>query len=276
METPMSSGLEPLPRISDLREFKERYLGRDQAVVVTGGLGALPASQWSATHLAEVLAENRPTVKLGDGRWAHMRMRDFFAYFEASEVASSHGTAYLRDFYLKPSFGDAARARLAEDIRFPLLGDADWAEFQTRHLGWMTLWCGPAGSYTSLHVDPYATNTWLAAIAGRKSWRLCRPEAITDAIASELDPFAAGPLPCTFFEAQLDTGDVMYLPPRWWHAVRNETPTIAVSGNFCTIEHARACLAEVRAMPESSARAVWLKTWLAILDEKDERSALSA
>lgn len=259
--------LKPLPRTNDLREFREEYFAK-HAVVVTGALAGMPASRWTPGYLAEALADHKPTVRLGNGRLAHMRMKDFFRYFEMSDaVTSSSGSVYLRDFYLNPSFGDAARAAVGADIRCPLVEEEAWPAWRERHRGWKTLYCGPAGSTSSLHVDMYSTHTWLAEISGRKAWRLAAPGALTEEVAFRTDPFADAELPCTFFDTVLEPGDVIYLPPDWWHAVVNLTATIAVSGNFCSVEHAEACLAEVRAEPESSMKKVWLDTWTAIVEE---------
>jgi hypothetical protein len=258
----------PLPRTSDLREFRERYFANQEAVIVTGALGSMPAIKWTSAYLCEALGDHRPTVRLGSGRLAYMGMRDFFRYFDTADSrASSHGTAYLQDFYLTPSFGDAARARVGADIRFPLVDDADRQAWSREHRGFSVLYVGPAGSRSTLHADPFATCTWLAVISGVKAWRLAPPGALTEETSNRTNPFADEPQPCEFYEAIAEAGDVLYIPPNWWHAVENLTATIAVSGNFCTLEHAHACLDEVRAMPDCSKRDVWLKTWTAVLEQ---------
>lgn len=259
--------LMPLPRVSDLGEFRDRYLLRERAVVVTGALAAMPASRWTPAYLTEVLGEQRPTVRLADGRLAYMRMRDFFRYFEAPTAgSSSKGSVYLKEFYIAPSFGDEARAKVAQDIRYPLVEAAEWPEWSRGHTGWNSLYIGPAATGSSLHVDVFSTSTWLAQIAGLKAWRVCEPGAVTEEVAFKTDPFSGHPLPCDFYETVLGPGEVIYLPPNWWHAVENKTASISVSGNVCTVEHARACLAAVQSMEESSSRDVWLKTWTAVLE----------
>lgn len=260
--------LKPLPRVRDLSEFRERFFVHDRAVVVTGAIDAMPARRWTPAYLADILGAHRPTVRLGNGMLAHMNMRDFLRYFESADsIASSYGPAYLKDFYIMPSFGDAARAAVGAEIRYPLVDAAEWPEWRKAHRGWNSLYIGPAGSRSSLHVDVYATNTWLAQIAGLKEWRLAEPQAIDPEVAARTDPFADADLPCDFYEAALEPGDVIYLPPNWWHAVENKTASMSVSGNFCTVDHAKACLAEVRAMANGSERDVWLKTWEAVLAE---------
>ncbi len=266
----------PLPRVNDLHDFRESYLLK-HAVIVTGFARSIPAARWGIPYLTEVLSSQRPTVRLRDGRYALMKMGDFFRYLENTEpLTSKVGPPYLTDFYLKPSFGDPERDRLGSQVRFPLLGDDEWPEWRERHVGWNTLYAGPAGTRTPLHQDPFATTSWLAQISGTKAWRICEPSALTLEIAGALEPFSDAPMPCEFFDAVLEPGDVMYTPPGWWHAVENETTSIAVTGNFVTVEEGRASLARVQSLHDCSDRDVWRKTWTAALAEVDRDRTASA
>jgi len=257
--------MKPLPRIRELATFQERYFMQHH-VVVERAAQTMTASSWSAAFLVEALGSQRPTVRLPNGKLAHMRMTDFMRYFTSPDsFASSQGPIYLTDFYLSPSFGDAEREALGKSVACPLVAPEQWDAWQRQHTGWNTLYVGAAGTSTWLHQDPFSTSSWLAAISGVKHWRLCRPDGLSSAAARATDPFTEERLPCEFFEAELRAGDVMYVPPDWWHAVRNETATIAVTGNVCTVERARASFAEAQAMPPSSKRDVWTRTWAAIL-----------
>ena len=260
--------IKPLPRVKKIAEFQEEYFLREQAVVVEGAARSSASSRWTIGHLAEVLASQRPTVRLPSGKLAHMNMPDFFRYLQRSdEVTSSHGPLYLADFYLKPSFGDAERARLAREAEYPLIEAGEWPVWKGRHTGWNTLYAGAAGTFSRLHQDSFSMHSWLAEIAGTKLWRLCPPDAVTEEVGFKTKAFDDANLPCDFFEAVLAPGDVMYIPPNWWHAVQNQTVTLALTGNFCTLEQAHTSFAEVQAMPDSSERDVWMKTWECALGE---------
>ena len=131
--------LKPLPRVRDLAEFRERFFLK-HAVIVEGAAKGMAASGWTPSFLSETLANQRPTVRLANGRLAHMGMQDFFRYFEASDsVESSHGPIYLTDFFLKPSFGDAEREQLGSEVRYPLVDPDEWPEWKARHTGGNTL-----------------------------------------------------------------------------------------------------------------------------------------
>lgn len=251
-----------LSRTRDLDEFRRDYLDAGRAVVLEGGARPMPAFHlWSSRYLADKLKSCAPTVRLPDGRLARMGMESFFGYFDAPErFASTQGPVYLTDFYLTPGFGEAAREIVARDASCPF----DRGEARAE---WISLYAGPSGTGSPLHQDVFGTHTWLAQIRGTKVWRLCAPEAIDEAVAFASDAFGEHALPCTVYEAVLSPGDLIYLPPSWWHQVKNLTETIAISGNFCTFEHARRALAEVDARPESSSKEVWRKTWRAVLEK---------
>ena len=269
--------LKSLPRVSSIDDFREGYFLPGRPVIVSGGARSMAASRWTVPFLAETLANQRPTIRLQSGKLATLGMRDFFRYYEnASAVTSSHGPLYLTDFYVKPSFGDAERARLGREVRYPLLKDGEWDDWRTKHVGWNTLYVGTAGTSSPLHQDPHATSSWLAALTGTKIWRICAPDALPAELGPKTDPFADGPPPCEFIEAFLEQGDVMYVPPKWWHAVRNKTDAMAITGNFCTVEHGRKVHEKVKAMPESFEKGVWSKTWDAIFEEHEEPARASA
>jgi lysine-specific demethylase 8 len=111
-------------------------------------------------------------------------------------------------------------------------------------------WIGPAGTVTGLHSDNVYPNV-LAQIRGRKSVVLFAPgspmytsgkyESWTsvssvDLRAPDFDRFpslrGASPL-----VAHLDEGDALFIPPKWWHFVVADTPSVSVSTFFGTPRH---------------------------------------
>ena len=185
------------------------------------------AFSWSDAHLIEALGETKPLVRMADGRRGQMSIAAYLEYLAAPErFSSSLGPAYLTDFPLFPSYGERGREILAADIACPLPRREPMAE-------WITLYAGPTGTATFLHQDVFSTNTWLANLRGEKRWRVCAPTSFTAPDAS-VDLFGEADIrDVQVFDALLGPGDLIYLPPDWWHQVRNERgPSMALSGSL--------------------------------------------
>jgi JmjC domain len=245
-----------IARIANEGPFFEDFFATGRPVIVVGAANRMAAySRWTDTYLRAVLAGLRPTVRFEDGREGRIPIDIFLDYLAAPErFSSSYGSMYLTDFYLRPAFGDARRETLALAAAFPLRRGGPFAE-------WISLYAGPAGTSTAWHQDIFSTHTWLALLRGEKRWHLSAPLD---------DPLASTTLrECVVYEGTMAAGDLIYLPPDWWHQVRNHTSTLAISGNFCTFCHAEAALAEARSST-SPRRDIWIQTWTEILAQRAE------
>ena len=251
----------PLRRIDDDPQSFEESFRAALPVVIAGAARRMPAfERWTDAYLTQTLADARPVVRLADGRNARMHVKDFLDYLaEPARFPSSLGPVYLTDFYVRPGFLEPGRETLGEDVACPLPRGGPYAE-------WITLYAGPAGTGTSMHQDVFSTHTWLAQLRGEKVWRLCAPAALEPGVGESVDAFGDDDLGCDVYEAILGPGDVIYLPPDWWHQVVNRSASMALSGNFCTFDAARASLAEVLAGPDSLLKDVWSKAWRAVLE----------
>jgi Cupin-like domain len=254
------SHVESLPKVEDLGRYEE-FRESQQAVVFSGGArGLLAFEKWTDEYLGQTLVDTCTTVVLSGEQSALMRMSDFLDYLsEPDNYSSTHGPAHLADFYLQPAFGDPVRRKLAADVACPLPRSGVFAE-------WITLLAGPAGTSARAHQDMFSTHTWLAQLRGEKIWRLMAPSD-RDEIQAHIDLFDSIRSSRRIFEARLKPGDLIFLPPSWWHQVENISATLAVAGFFCSVPHARASLDEARGMKHELSRCAWTNTWTAVLSE---------
>lgn len=116
--------------------------------------------------------------------------------------------------------------------------------FPPRSIRSLQSWIGPAGARTGLHHD-YLDNL-AVQVVGRKRFHLVRPGTVErlGAVATKYDSWArlsrvgalelAGPdaPQGDFLVVDLEPGDVLYIPARWWHEVLNLTPCILFGGFY--------------------------------------------
>lgn len=252
--------IKPLPRITSATAFERDHLAKAQPAVIVGAAQELAAySKWSDEYLLQLHGDAKVTVRFTDRSEANIRFADYWAYYkQPSNFQSTRGPAYLSDYFIWPTTGHPILAALGNDVRCPLQrGPGPFAE-------WMSIFAGPAGSRTRLHTDVFGTHSWLALLRGTKRWRLCAPAFVASEHAHKTslfdDTFAHD-----VFDAVVEQGDLVYIPPNWWHEVENVTPTLAVSSNFCTlaaaVSHLQTCQADVT----MEGRDVWIKTWTAVV-----------
>ena len=133
---------------------------------------------------------------------------------------------------------------LLEDFRLPLFVD-DWCEhfsesFKERFFpfwqGWILF--ATEGAVSHLHKDAFSTITWFAQIRGRKRCILFSPEDSKFLYKGRVHPlqpdFDAFPLSqyARPFECLLEPGDMLFLPPTWWHHVITLEKSITISYNI--------------------------------------------
>lgn len=147
-----------------------------------------------------------------------------------STTVSSSGTTFCRKSMLLskvPSVSD------------PTVG-------QQHHVTCTCTGLGSPGATTQLHYDTYGCNL-VAQHVGCKKWILFPPNSDPERMGSTRIPFEEStvystidvfdPAQVTYqrlpwetaLEVDLNPGDILFVPPRWWHAVTNTTCALATN-----------------------------------------------
>ncbi|KFD49591.1 hypothetical protein M514_09534 [Trichuris suis] len=122
------------------------------------------------------------------------------------------------------------------------LKDVDWNTLGLPYDGReSTFWMGTSGSFTACHYDTYGFNL-VAQLCGKKLWILFPPED-SDLLKGSHLPFEESSVysGCDLFHPPvylrlshprvviLEPGDVLFVPPRWWHFVQCIEDSISVN-----------------------------------------------
>lgn len=233
---------EPLHGREDLREL----FGHRRPLVMRKLASDWPASRrWTFDYLAAKGAGHSVSVNrsIREQYQTVSEERDLGDYIRSlvvddDTVRGGHDQTYLAYSWLLKELPE-----LRADIPFDRL-------FSRWSFKLPATWIGPAGTVTGLHSDNVYPNV-LAQIRGRKSvvllppgdhgyrsekYEFCTSASAVDLRAPDFDRF---PLLCdvTPLVTHLDEGDALFIPPKWWHFVVSESPSVSVSTFFGTIRH---------------------------------------
>jgi len=235
--------MDSVPRISvpSADEFAT-YVRRRRPVIVTGALKDWPASRWSAESLKAAYGEHTIPVAPIIGRNVVYGTGSGVKYDEICLATWLDGilTGSPLPYYAMFNISEVLPA-LMTDVRVPAFRPvAPWSV--TR------FWMSPPDTGSPMHQD--IPDNLFAQIIGRKrvilvpmadSWRMYR-EPLTSSVphCSRVD--AEHPDLIRFprfgrarrFCVELQPGDVLYLPPLWWHQARSLDFSVSINHWWAT------------------------------------------
>lgn len=228
----MSAFFQPAapPSVAD---FRRRYQRRLVPVhfrwVPDGGLGQLTPDALAKRFGNALVPIQRSERLTGDGDGAveetyeDVRFADFLVGIQSQAEGGYLGQLELESFL----------PELLAQLRFPSF---DTPRRRTN------LWIGPAGTCSKFHYDEDENLFW--QLYGQKRFILAAPSATDNLYPtnrswgdgySPVDPkqpdFDAFPrfAGVTCHEVVLEPGDLLYLPPGWWHDVTSLSVSVSVS-----------------------------------------------
>lgn len=203
-------------------------------------------SNWSIEYFRQNFGDcvvPLSVYKDGGYQYSHdkkrVKLRDYLNFLsnDAPSTPEIHRESYLAGWAF---LEDPQASKLSEDYEIP-------APFANNILvelsksikySYAFLFLGHDAVGSPLHTDSFFVAVWLAIVVGYKDVRFVRPNREKKNIRSGLDVFnkevenelcAQG---VEVVELHAEPGDIVYIPPGWWHQVKNRSFTIAISTNF--------------------------------------------
>ncbi|KAK4608289.1 hypothetical protein RGQ29_001910 [Quercus rubra] len=221
-----------------LEGFLREYFLSGSPVIISDCMAHWPArTKWNdLDYLKRVAGDRTVPVEVGKNylcsQWKQelITFSQFLARIEANNC--SDNPTYLAQH---PLFDQISELR--KDICVPDYCFAGGGELRP-----LNAWFGPAGTVTPLHHDPH--HNILAQVVGKKYIRLYSASAseelypytetmLKNSSQVDLDNIDETQFPkvhdLEFQDCILEEGEMLYIPPKWWHYVRSLTPSLSVS-----------------------------------------------
>ncbi|KAG2579844.1 hypothetical protein PVAP13_6NG304100 [Panicum virgatum] len=220
-----------------LEAFIRDYFIREAPVILSGCIDHWPArTKWKDIKYLERIAGDRTIpVEVGKNYACTEWKQELITFSQFLERMWSSDSANLTYVAQHPLFDQIKELR--GDITVPEYCSAGGGELQS-----INAWFGPHGTLTPLHHDLH--HNLFAQVLGRKYFRLY-PASVsvelypqTETILSntsqvDLDNFDETEFPkaadLEFMDGILEEGDLLYIPPKWWHYVRSLSISFSVS-----------------------------------------------
>ena len=226
--------------------FRAEYFKKNRPVIISQAASSWMCCQkWNFNYLSEKFGDQRLLLAHANGLTCQdgQRSFEFIRLRDLTEDIRAGGKKYLR---FSPLLNE--RQELSADMDF------DWLKNMcpTRsYANTSYMFIGGRGQRTYLHNDQPCNFT--VQVHGEKKWTLFRPAdsiflypQLTNSpyVTSEVNlaqpdltrhPLFSFARP---MEAYLRPGDVLYIPPFYWHEVENFSESVAVAYRFSSLNAA--------------------------------------
>ncbi|XP_076931499.1 lysine-specific demethylase JMJ30-like [Bidens hawaiensis] len=220
-----------------LEGFMRDYFLSGSPVLLSDCMTQWPArTKWNnLNYLKKVAGYRTVPVEVGKNYLCNDWKQEMLTFSDFLERIQSNGPDVPTYLAQHPLFDQIQELR--NDILIPDYCFAGGTEMKS-----VNAWFGPAGTVTPLHHDPH--HNILAQVVGKKYVRLY-PASVSEELYPhtesmlknssqvDLDNIDPNEFPkiqdLEFMDCILEEGDMLYIPPKWWHYVRSLTTSLSVS-----------------------------------------------
>lgn len=220
-----------------LEGFMRDYFLPGSPVLLSDSMSHWPArTKWNdLNYLKKVAGYRTVPVEVGKNYLCNEWKQEMLTFSEFLERIQSNSCDVPTYLAQHPLFDQIQELR--NDIVTPDYCFAGGTEMKS-----INAWFGPAGTVTPLHHDPH--HNILAQVVGKKYVRLY-PASFSEELYPhtesmlknssqvDLDNMDTNEFPkiqdLEFLDCILEEGEMLYIPPKWWHYVRSLTTSLSVS-----------------------------------------------
>ncbi|KAH7543587.1 lysine-specific demethylase JMJ30 [Ziziphus jujuba] len=221
-----------------LEGFLREYFLCCSPVIITDCMAHWPArSKWNdMNYLRRIAGDRTVPVEVGKNYLCSEWKQELITFSQFLERIQATDSSAVPTYLAQHPLFDQIN-ELRKDICVPDYCFAGGGELRP-----LNAWFGPAGTVTPLHHDPH--HNILAQVVGKKYIRLY-PASYSEELYPysetmlcnssqvDLDKIDKREFPkvqdLEFVDCILEEGEMLYIPPKWWHYVRSLTTSLSVS-----------------------------------------------
>ncbi|PIN23549.1 putative protein, contains JmjC domain [Handroanthus impetiginosus] len=222
-----------------LEGFLREHFVSGSPVIISDSMNHWPAKdRWNdVNYLKKVVGFRTVPVEVGKNYLSPDWKQELITFSEFLErIQSGDGSSADMTYLAQHQLFDQIQ-ELKQDIVTPDYCFAGGGEIRS-----VNAWFGPPGTVTPLHHDPH--HNILAQVVGKKYIRLY-PASLSEELYPHSESMLSNSsqvdldnidetefpkiLDLEFLDCILEEGEMLYIPPKWWHYVRSLTTSFSVS-----------------------------------------------